>query len=482
MKKLFVFLLFCLLPGACGDVGGTLSDDLPPIYPDYAGVTIPCNIAPLNFLLRNRPEAVEVRIKGARSELRVKTGGKVRFPPKKWSAFLLAEQGGEVSVSVAAKVQGKWIRYAPFPWTIAPERIDPFLSYRLIEPGYEVWNAIQLRERCLESFDERVIADNNLLQGACMNCHIYGNQDPALSFFHLRGKQGGMILNRGGRLGKLNVRTGQMVSPPVYGAFHPSGAYGVFSANIILPAFHALRGEQMEVYDTASDLFVVHFDTGRAIPFPPDDSSRQAPLRSFPVFSATGEAVYYCQAPATDLPANIRELRYSLLRTDFDTLRAAFGQRTDTLLSAAETKLSVCHPKASPDGRYLMYTVADYGAFPIWHREADLQMIDLQSGRIDSLPLVNAEGADSYHSWSSDSRWFVFASRRDDGLYGKPYFSYIDSSGAAHKPFVLPQRDPAFYDYTLQSFNIPELSRGRLPFGVAEVSALLGKAGDIALE
>jgi hypothetical protein len=307
-----------------------------------------------------------------------------------------------------------------------------------------------------------------------MNCHIYGNQDAALSFFHVRGSQGGTILNREGRLRKVNVRTEQLISPPVYGAFHPSGRYGVFSTNRIVPVFHSLPGEQMEVYDEASDLILVDFDTDRAIPFPPDSSpGRAQPLRSFPVFAAGGEAVFYCEAPSTALPDSIRRLRYSLLRTDFDARSGSFGHKTDTLLSAPAKGLSVCHPKASPDGRYLMYTVAAYGAFPIWHREADLQLMDLRSGEINTLPSVNAAEADSWHSWSSGSRWFVFASRRDDGLYGKPYFGYIDSTGQAHKPFLLPQRDPALYDYALRSFNIPELSKGRLPFGAGDVSRLL---------
>jgi hypothetical protein len=471
MKKTYVFALIGLILWACGSPGEeamSFADELPPLYPDYADVTIPCNIAPLNFLLRNRPEAVEVLLKGASSELRIRSGYKVCFPLKKWRAFLEAEEGQTVSLTVTARLGGKWIRYAPFVWQIVADRIDPFLSYRLIEPGYEVWNAIQIRERDLESFGERVIADNNLTEGACMNCHIYGNQDPGLSFFHLRGKHGGTILNRGGRLRKLTVRTGQMVSPIVYGAFHPSGRYGVFSTNLILPAFHTLRGEQMEVYDTASDLVVVDFDTEEVFPFP-SDTSRGKPLRSFPVFSAAGDAVYYCEAPPTLLPDSIRTLRYSLLRRGFDARSGSFGQTTDTLFDASAKGLSVCHPKASPDGRYLMYTVSAYGAFPIWHKEADLQLIDLQSGEVHTLPLVNAEGADTYHSWSSGSRWFVFASRRGDGLYGKPYFSYIDSQGLAHKPFVLPQRDPALYDYHLQSFNIPELSKGRLPFDATDI-------------
>ena len=136
-------------------------------------------------------------------------------------------------------------------------------------------------------------------------------------------------------------------------------------------------------------------------------------------------------------------------------------------------KSSVCHPRISPDGRYLLYTVADYGTFPIWHPEADLQLMDLQTGAIDTLAIVNSEKSDTYHSWSSNSRWFVFASKRDDGLYGKPYFCYIDKDGKAHKPFCLPQEHPTFYDNNLKSFNAPELGKGKVTFDVHDVAKAL---------
>ena len=137
---------------------------------------------------------------------------------------------------------------------------------------------------------------------------------------------------------------------------------------------------------------------------------------------------------------------------------------------ATPRKSSVCHPRISPDGRYLLYTVADYGTFPIWHPEADLQLMDLQTGAVDTLAIVNSEKSDTYHSWSSNSRWFVFASKRDDGLYGKPYFCYIGSDGKAHKPFCLPQEHPTFYDNCLKSFNAPESGKDKVPFDVNDVA------------
>ena len=100
-------------------------------------------------------------------------------------------------------------------------------------------------------------------------------------------------------------------------------------------------------------------------------------------------------------------------------------------------------------------------------------MMDLKTGAIDSLSVVNSDMSDTYHSWSSNSRWFVFASKRDDGLYGKPYFCYVDKYGVAHKPFCLPQQDPTVYDDILKSFNAPEMAKGRMPFNAVDVANAL---------
>ena len=195
-------------------------------------------------------------------------------------------------------------------------------------------------------------------------------------------------------------------------------------------------------------------------------------LETFPTFSADGKWIYYCSAPTVPLPDSVQQLRYSLCRIAFDANHGAWGDRVDTLWNARLEKGSVCHPKASPDGRYLLYTVADYGTFPIWHRETELQLMDLQTGAIDSLPMVNSNRSDTYHSWSSNSHWFVFASKRGDGQYGKPYFAYIDKEGKIYKPFVLPQQDPAHYFHTFKSYNIPELSKSPLPFDAVDIKEI----------
>ena len=117
--------------------------------------------------------------------------------------------------------------------------------------------------------------------------------------------------------------------------------------------------------------------------------------------------------------------------------------------------------------------MAGYGTFPINHRECELYMMNLATGEVFPLDKVNSDKSDTYHSWSSDSKWFVFASKRGDGLYGKPYFSHVSEDGSTTRPFLLPQRDPHFYDNMLRSFNVPDLGDAPVGFDAVETGRLL---------
>ncbi|MDR0961310.1 MAG: hypothetical protein LBM62_01955 [Mediterranea sp.] len=468
-----VAVLLLIVVGGCGTspVQVKRATDTLTIYPDYTDIAIPYNIAPLNFLVRNADvQQMEVTVRGTGDSLTVKGDREVRFPPRKWKRLLDAAKGSRLKVTVALKINGEWFSYPPFHWDIISQPIDRYLSYRAIEPGYEVWNALQLRERDLETFDERVLADNNLIEGSCMNCHTYDGKRKEHSFFHLRGAKGGTVLNVDGKLRKLRLKTDGMVAAAVYGELHPSGRYGVFSTNIIIPGFHAADSKRLEVYDTKSDLLLADLVNNRILSSPVVADTLQ--LETFPVFSAEGDRVYFCTAPMVALPDSIHQLKYSLCSIAFDAATGTWGNKVDTLWNARLTGRSVCHPKVSPDGKYLLYTVADFGTFPIWHRETDLQLMNLQTGETNVLAAVNSDLSDTYHSWSSDGGWFVFASKRGDGMYGKPYFAYINPNGQAGKAFVLPQEDPAFYDFTLKSFNIPELSQKSYPFSATDIEKL----------
>ena len=471
-NKTIIAAVLLVLCAACGRNGVEISTNCDlPIYPDYMGVTVPVNIAPLNFHYTSdaiRKVRTEVRYKDA---VYVFDGREVVWDLRQWKALLASAEGEAVSFSAEISLKGGGKEVREWEVYVSKDKIDPYLSYRLIEPGYEVWHEVEIRERCIENFEERAISDWRNTNNSCMNCHIHSQARSDLSMFYLRGKNGGAFLNRNGGLRKLSLNSKDLISGTVYGEIHPSGRYGVFSTNIIIPGFHSQVNKRLEVYDTKSDLVITDFDRNELIV--PEILARKDVLETFPVFSADGNSIYYCAADSLPLPRDIEKLRYSLMKVSFDKETGRTGQEPEVVWDAAERQGSVCHPKCSPDGKWIIYTVADYGTFPIWHSECQLEMMDLHTGEIVNMDAVNSDRSDTYHSWSSDSRWFVFASKRGDGKYGRPYFSHIDENGKLTKPFVLPQEDPWLYENSLRSFNIPDLSNGPVNFDAETIGQML---------
>lgn len=440
-----------------------------PIYPDYTDVTIPWNVAPLNFHYTAQDISKVETICSYKGGKKTFKGKEVVWKEDEWKDILATAAGDTLHFSATVR---KGSGTENLSWTIAvsEDRIDPYITYRLIEPGYEVWNQVEIRERNIESFDERAISDWQNTNNSCMNCHVHGQGRADLSIFYVRGANGGAFLNRDGELRKLNLRAKDMISGTVYGELHPSGRYGVFSTNVIIPGFHSMGDNRLEVYDKVSDLAIADFDRNEMIVSPL--TSRKDVLETFPVFSADGKSIYYCAADSVKLPEDVEKLRYSLMRIQFDEVTGQWGGKPEVIWDAAEHGGSVCHPKCSPDGKWIMYTVADYGTFPIWHRECRLELMNLETGEILAMDNVQSDRSETYHSWSTSSKWFAFASKRGDGQYGKPYFSHIDADGNTTKPFVLPQKDPWFYEKNLRSFNIPDLADGMVDFDAETVGKM----------
>ena len=66
----------------------------------------------------------------------------------------------------------------------------------------------------------------------------------------------------------------------------------------------------------------------------------------------------------------------------------------------------------------------------------------------------------------------VYEQADETGLFARIYFSFVDESGQAHKPLVLPQEDPTYYDRLIKTYNVPELAPARAPLD----SRVLGRA------
>ena len=457
MKKFLFFVIAACAVACTPRLGNVQSCEEPaPIYPDYKDVVVPENIAALNFSYKGEGKSV---LKLNDGKLVRARKGTFRFSPRVWRKLM---QSDRVEMTLMVRDNSGWKAYKPFSMTVSHERIDPYISYRLIPPGYQGWEKMGIYQRNVENFSQTPIYENKNGGSNCCNCHTYCERDPKTLIFHARATFGGTMVVEGSEIEKLNTKTDSTISALVYPYWHPDGDVVAFSVNKTFQQFYNHGNDRIEVYDDASDVVVYNLRT-HSIAWSPLTKSEEY-FETFPTFSPDGRWLYFCSAEAVDtVTRNVEKVHYGIKRIAFDAATMTFGDTLETVFDAPAIGKSASFPRISPDGRYLCFTLHKYGNFSIWHQDADLWMVDLQTGGSWPLEELNSDSVDSFHSWSSNGRWMIFSSRRDDGLYTRLYISYIDAEGRASKAFMLPQKDPeGYYTRLLMSYNLPQFTLGKV--------------------
>ena len=492
------------------------------IYPDYRDVTVPVNIAPLHFELMAKADEVVTRFSGGGEEI-VCDGQKARPTIDDWRQLTTKSQGKAVTVEVFARQDGQWTRFKPFNIYVSPDSIDPWMSYRLISPSYVSFEGLTINQRCLENYDEQIIYNNMLCtteaDGQCINCHNYQRGNPERMQFHARLNHGGTLINYDGKLRKVNLKNDSTISAGVYPAWHPTLPIIAYSTNSTMQMFHTRDLNKIEVLDSRSDLILYDLERNEVS----NIENSPVEFETFPCWSPDGQWLYYSSAhfenndSISDEGAvirNYKELKYNIYRKPFDAKTLTFGP-AELVFDAAALGLSATLPRVSPDGRWLLLSVGEWGCFHIWHRDADLWLIKApsnlpqlgeastadnaqqggnssvqptsssrgkQEGASGAFPLseVNSPDVEAYHTWSQNGRWIVFSSRRYDGNYTRPFFAHVDKDGHATKPFELPADDPDYHRQLMKSYNIPELMRGPVTTTPQQLADALKKEADKA--
>ena len=441
----------------------------PDIYPDYKDVVVPPNIAPLNFGIRGNVTDCVARFTFANNQsFTFGDCNKVLIDEDDWKEMLASAKGSNIKVEIFSNENEQWKAYQPFTIYVAEEEIDPYISYRLIFPSYVAYEMLSINQRNLTNYDETDIFNNMIVSGEkdgqCINCHSYQNYETKNMQFHMRQGHGGTMLVINNKPQKIDLKTDSTISAGVYPAWHPTLPLIAYSTNHTGQSFHTRSKAKIEVQDSESDIVLYDIEKNEVRYV----SGRADELECFPCWSPDGKYLYYCSAhfeyyndslpKSAEMIERYDQIRYDIYRKPFNADKLSFGS-TELVYKASEDSLSATFPRISPDGRYLLTGIAPYGCFHVWHPTADLYLMDLQTKNIRKLENVNSDYAESYHSWSSNGRWMVFISRRDDNNYSRLYFAYFDKQGKAHKAFELPQRDPDFYTYFMRSYNVPEFMK-----------------------
>ena len=475
MKKiLFNYIVvlwsFCMALTSCShqptDV--TKADQLPAIYPDYIGVTIPAGIAPLNFNFADEDiDCLDVVAKGSKGGEIHANGAWADFDVEDWHELTEKNKGGKITLTVAVEKEERWTQYQDFDIFVSNDPLEEWgLTYRLIKPGYENGGDIGMYQRDISNFDEYAMVTETVVPGYCMNCHTANRTNPNRLNMQVRGEGGGTMLMKDGQQEWLNTKTEETKAAGSYSYWHPDGDYCAMSTNSVHQAFFTGTGQRIEVFHTFSDVEVLDIRTNQLILSP---LLRTEDLEIFPAFSHDGQWLYYSTSKPCDVPKEYEKVKCSLCRIAFDAKSGEFGEQVDTLLNGPATGKSYTLIRPSYDGRWLMYTVSERGNFPVCQDDADLWLMDLTTGECRELKELNSKWTESFHNWSDNSRWLVYSSKKEDGMYAQLFIASIDGQGKVTKPFLLPQRNPrAFYREMMYSYNVPDFTKSKVELDAHE--------------
>ncbi len=467
MKKIFsiIIVLLFTLP-SCKEQPNNVKiiNQLPDIFPDYINVTIPSGIAPLNFNVKDA-EKVYTQITGADGFTIYSNDNYANFDIDEWHKITNKNHGGKITISVTAKQNGEWKKYNDFDIFISKDSLNDYgLTYRLIPPGYQTFSHIGIYQRNIHTFEQEAIVDGTAIQGECMNCHVPNRTNPDQFQLHIRGKNSATLIQQNGKRKLLQTATDSTIANCMYAYWHPTGKYIAYSLNLIHQTFFEDSTKHIEVYDNASDALVLDLENNKLILF---DKLMTKDFESYPVFSADGKTIFYCSSKPYVNEGKLEKMRYSLIKTSFDAEKGKIGNEFDTIINAEKKEKSITHPRPSYDGKFLMFCQADYSVFPIHHKESDLYLLDLTNNTIRPLKEANSNEAETFHNFSSNSRWFIFNSRRLDKTNNLLYLSHIDEEGNCTKPILLPQKNPKlFYSNNFYSYNVPDFTSKKVDLDI----------------
>jgi hypothetical protein len=479
-----VILFFSFVFVGKPDLGSSTNvDRLPSIKPDYTNVTVPPNIAPLNFIIEEPGEAFFVRLTGGSGPAIEIASRKpvIKIPLSKWKKLLSDNAGRSYRMDISVKQGKQWKRFASVTNEIAREKIDPYCTYRkLATMFYNPNPEMGIYERNIENFDERIILHRRDVGKYCINCHTSGGDRTGAMLFHVRRSHDmgpGMVIMREGTV-RFETRSMTPRGLISLTSIHPDGRVMAFAA-VKMGFFSYVgngSGDDRMQFEYGADLGLYDMQNGD-ITFIPQ-LSRPDYNETWPNWSGDGKYLCFSRCKVTwpppkpneerVLPEHYKDVKYDLMRASYDPASRTFGE-PELLVSAQQTGKSCLQPSVSSDGRFVAFFLTDYGVFPINNPESDMYLMDMKTRTFKPMA-CNSPQSESMVRWSGNDRWILFGSKRRDILYTRLYFAYVDENGNSRRAVELPQEDPMESETDLRLFTTASFLKEPHPYSRRDIA------------
>ena len=336
----------------------------------------------------------------------------------------------------------------PTRFRISKDPADDFIVYRQVAPPFSSFKTPDIYVRDIREDKPEMFLSAR--REYCMNCHTFSSKNGNTGKLALQIRSLVKVENNlrtylaiydFDKKSGYKVRLPFEIQMTTFMGWSPDGKQLAYSANQNIAALKPVLFETQLAGMATSDIAI--YDTEKNETFLVPGASDPNMLEIYPQWTPDGKQLIFSRSPVGQHPAHII---FDLCIMDMNEKEP----KAHPIEGASGNGRSNYFPHFSPDRKWFSFCQSDGGdliraSSNIYIKKGDL------SGPSSKLECNVDTAADSWHSWSSNSRWLVFASKRESGIYAYLYLTHISEDGHASPAIPLP-----LIEKPLASYNIPE--------------------------
>ncbi len=439
----------------------------------YDEAAFPVNLAPPKFRWEDRTDnlwMLSVRAPGWTEPLRVVTGRKWWRPDfETWAAIKKGASEGWVELEVRGCVAKGKVRLDDEVYVdsvrfrISPYPTDPIIVYRMVSPLFHGFKTPDIYYREVSNFKKGMFLPGKGIY--CTNCHVFpGNPDLKKEDLKLAVAVREQLDKAGRRrrfLGLYDFTTKEGNTLNINSSFmgwDPDGKKIAITHGKHIFSLPGVTLETQEFYVVVADIAILDAETLEVESLP--GAATPENMETFPAWSPDSKTIIFSRAPELDIKKGVTRAKFDLYTVPYND---GAGGEAKPVPGAAHNGMSNFQARFSADGKWICFNKAKWAS--LIKPSADLWIVSTEEGAMPRLLECNVDYAmDSYHSWSSNSRWLVFTTKRDDGIFTKIYLTEIDEEGHASPPVELPTLEESMLCY-----NIPEFLKYKVTIDADDI-------------
>lgn len=335
-------------------------------------------------------------------------------------------------------------------------RLEGTLTYRTVEPLFNPLQTTSIVQ--LEPDGGReVFAEDKV----CIGCHARSSQG-MYAVNMRRGKDRRLAIFAEDASGQPRLTLQRKIGEFSYLSWSPDGRYLAMVVNTF--GIIDLKNDVGEPFGLAyksGDLAILDLADGTIKPLP--GASELDYIEDMPSWSQDGQELVFVRYRM--------EVDGTIRHSDLYTIpfNAGQGGQAVAVSGASANNLHNYFPNFSADGRWISFVRGDGSKGVFARKSSDIFLLPRTGGTAKRLELNRDGEMDSWHRWSPDGKWLIFAAKRHQNMTAL-YASRIDPDGNAAPPVRLA-------GYRDIKINIPEFASR--PFSRSDYDQVVGEAVDL---